>query len=79
MKSGGLFCISDLRRDVNSFVKWIIFILTKPKEIRPGLITSLNSSYTINEIKEITDNSALNMCKIEKEFFGLCISGKKQQ
>ena len=79
LKSGGLYCITDLRRDVNPFVKRLIYFTTQPKEIRPGLITSLNSSYTVSEIKEITDNSALKMCKIEKEFFGLCISGKKQQ
>jgi len=51
--------------------------MTKPKEIRPGFLTSLNASYTVNEIKELLSQSELKNAAVTKEFFGICISGKK--
>lgn len=77
LKPGGIFCISDMRRDVNPMIKWLIYSITKPKEIRPGFITSLNASYTVDETKGLIDRSALKDAAITKDFFGLSISGKK--
>lgn len=45
LKPGGLFCVTDMRRDVNPLIKWMIYALTKPKEIRLGFLSSLNASY----------------------------------
>jgi len=70
-------CITDMRRDVNPLIKWIIYCLTKPKEIRRGFLTSLNASYTVDEIKELLGQSELKNASVSKEFFGLCISVKK--
>lgn len=47
LKPGGKYLISDMRRDMNPFVKWFLKLMTKPKEIRPGLISSINASYTV--------------------------------
>lgn len=77
LKPEGLYCITDMRRDVNPFIKWMIYSSTKPKEIRPGFSTSLNASYTVNEITDILNQSVLKDFKVSKEFFGLCISGRK--
>lgn len=77
LKPNGLFCITDMRRDVSPLIKWFIYSSTKPKEIRPGFLTSLNAAYTVNELNELVANSNLENFKIEKEFFGLCVSGKK--
>jgi ubiquinone/menaquinone biosynthesis C-methylase UbiE len=46
LKPGGVYFISDLRRDINFFIKWLMKALVKPKEIKPGFITSINASYT---------------------------------
>ncbi len=79
LKPGGLYCITDLRRDVNSLLKWLIYFSTKPKEIRPGFLSSQSASYTANEIKNILDQSALKKYSINKNFLTLCISGKTNQ
>lgn len=77
LKSGGLFCITDMRRDVNPLKKWFIYLLTKPKEIRPGFLTSQNASYTVEEMKEMLSRSCFKNYNVKKDFFGLCITGKK--
>lgn len=77
LKPNGLYCITDMRRDVNPFIKWSIYLSTEPKEIRPGFLTSLNASYTVQEILNLLDKSALKNASVTREFFGLCISGKK--
>lgn len=77
LKPKGLYCITDMRRDVNPLLKWSIYYSTKPKEIRPGFLTSQNASYTVHEIKNLLDKSLLKNASVTKEFFGLCISGKK--
>lgn len=77
LKPMGLYCITDMRRDVNPIIKWSIYLSTKPKEIRPGFLTSLNASYTLAEIRNLLNKSAMKNASVSKEFFGLCISGKK--
>ena len=77
LRPGGIFCITDMRRDVNPLIKWFIYYRAKPKEIRPGFLTSFNASYTINEIKELLCRSELKNAFLSKEFFGLFISGNK--
>ena len=53
LKPGGRYCISDLRWDMNPLLEWLMWFVTRPKEIRPGLVTSINAAYTINELKEM--------------------------
>jgi hypothetical protein len=77
LKPGGLFCIADMRRDVKPLIKWLIYALTKPKEIRPGFLSSFNASYTQTEIERILKRSKLRNAEVKNEFFGLCISGAK--
>ncbi len=77
LKQGGLFCITDMRRDVNPLIKWFIYFSTKPQEIRPGFITSLNAAYTSEELESLFSQSALKRTSVQEEFFGLCAAGKK--
>lgn len=79
LKPGGLFCVTDMRRDVNNILKWMIYFLSKPKEIRPGFLTSLDASYTIEELNSLLKQSSITDYKIQKEFFGLCVSGKNDE
>jgi len=77
LKQGGLYCISDLRRDISPFVRWFLWIMTKPKEIRPGLITSINASYVIGEAETLLAKTKLQGWRVRKNLLGLVISGQK--
>ena len=77
MKPGGKFFICDLRRDMNPFVKWFMKIMTKPKEIKPGLITSINAAYTVDEITAIFKQTHLKDFTVDTDPMGLQIKGIK--
>jgi ubiquinone/menaquinone biosynthesis C-methylase UbiE len=76
LKPGGKYLISDMRRDMNPFVKWFLKLMTKPKEIRPGLISSINASYTVQEIKSILSKTDLKSSKVKKTTMGFIITGE---
>ena len=77
LRNGGKYCISDLRRDMNPLVKWFMRLVTKPKEMRPGLISSINAAYTVEEIGSILGQSNLVGYKVGSQTMGLTITGKK--
>ena len=75
LKPGGKLFISDLRRDISRYARWFLLAVTKPKEIRPGLIVSLDAAYTISELEELLQQSALQDMRVEKNFLGLTVKG----
>ena len=77
LKPGASFCITDMRRDANIFLKWFIYCTTKPKEIRPGFITSYNAAYIKEELEELLCKTNVKDFSVTYETFGLCITGKK--
>jgi len=77
LKPKGRYCISDLRRDMNTLVKWFMKLMTKPKEIKPGLVSSINASYTVDEVQRILKETKLRECQVEKSIMGLVITGEK--
>ena len=77
LKPGGIFCVSDMRRDVSPLIVKMIYASTKQKEIRPGFLTSLHAAYTVNEMTELLRNTEFQDFKVEREFFGLKITGRK--
>ncbi len=77
LRHGGRYCITDLRRDVHPLKKAMVYQATRPKEMRRGLVTSLNAAYTLSEITELLRHSELSSAVVSSDFFGLCISGKK--
>lgn len=77
LKPGGRYCVSDLRRDMNPLIKWFLWFMTRPKEIRPGLITSINASYVIGEAEALFARTKLQSWHISKNLLGLVISGQK--
>lgn len=77
LKPGGRYCISDLRRDMNPLVACFMKLVTKPKEIKPGLITSINAAYTLEEIRSILNRSQLRLSQTRREIMGLVITGEK--
>jgi len=77
LKPGGIYCISDLRRDMNPLIKWFMKLVTQPKEIRPGLVSSINASYTVKEIESILGDSNIKGYEVSKVIMGFVISGQK--
>lgn len=77
LRAGGRYCITDLRRDVHPLKKMMVYFSTHPKEMRPGLISSLNAAYTSYEITELLRHSNLHNATVANDFFGLCIAGQK--
>lgn len=77
LKPGGRYCVSDLRRDMNFIVKWFLWFVTRPKEIRPGLITSINASYIIGEAEALLARTKLQGWHVSKNPLGLVVSGQK--
>jgi len=78
LKPGGRFFISDLRRDVLLPVRWFLYLASSPREIRPGLVTSLNAAYTPGEAGELLERTSLDTGKVRKNPIGLEIVGKKE-
>ena len=79
LKPGAKYFISDMRRDMNPFVKQFMKLMVKPKEIRPGFVSSINASYTTDEIRSVLDHSNLKEFVVAKTFMGLEITGVKSR
>jgi ubiquinone/menaquinone biosynthesis C-methylase UbiE len=77
LKPRGRYLISDLRRDMNPIMKWLMWVFTKPKEIRPGLVSSINASYTPEEIRAMLDESDLTRATVRTVLVGLVVTGVK--
>lgn len=75
LKPGGRYIISDLRRNMIAPIRWFHWLMCKPKEMRPGLITSINASYTLPEIREILLRTKLQGCQVRRNPLGIIISG----
>jgi ubiquinone/menaquinone biosynthesis C-methylase UbiE len=77
LKPGGRIFISDLRRNMPALIKWFLWINSKPKEIRPGLITSIKAAYTPGELKELIKGTKLSKCEVTANLIGLKLTGFK--
>lgn len=54
-----------------------MYLMTKPKEIRPDLISSSNAAYTLEEIRSILHKTKLKKATITKTLMGFEITGEK--
>jgi ubiquinone/menaquinone biosynthesis C-methylase UbiE len=77
LQKEGKFFISDLRRDMSFLARWFLWAVTKPKEIRPGLLTSINASYTPNEVREMVKATRFSSYHVSGNFIGLKLTGIK--
>jgi hypothetical protein len=59
-------------------VRWFMWFFTKPKEIRPGLITSINAAYTATEVKALLTESRFTDFTVSSNPIGLRIVARKQ-
>jgi len=77
LKPGGKYIISDLRRDMIAPIKWFLWVMTGPKEMRRGLVTSLNAAYTVPEIEAMLNRTKFRGWRVSKNPLGIVISGQK--
>ena len=77
LKPGGLLFLSDLRRDMFAPVRWFMWLVTKPKEIRPGLLTSINAAYTPTEVKALLAESRFTDFTVSCNPMGLHVKADK--
>jgi ubiquinone/menaquinone biosynthesis C-methylase UbiE len=78
LKPNGIFCISDLRRDVSLLTRSFLYFSVQPKEMRPGMLTSLAAAYTVNELEQLMASTAFQEIQIHSDFCGLTVSGIKE-
>jgi ubiquinone/menaquinone biosynthesis C-methylase UbiE len=77
LKRGGRVFLSDLRRDMFFLIKWFLWINTKPKQIRSGLITSIHAAYTPGELRALIKGAKLEHCTVTVNPIGLKLTGVK--
>jgi ubiquinone/menaquinone biosynthesis C-methylase UbiE len=77
LRAGGRWCVSDLRRDMNPLVRWFMQAVTKPREILPGLRSSLGAAYIREELEAILKRSGLQVYRIQNTLMGIQATGQK--
>lgn len=77
VKPGGKYFISDMRRDMNIFLQWFLWLGTQPTAIRPGLKTSIGAAYTPQELATMVSTTKLKAAKISANLIGVEIKGSK--
>jgi len=77
LKPGGHYCVSDLRRDITLFAK-VLLQFAIPKERKQGFISSLNASYTLEELMPILKATKLGSAKIGRQLWTVAITGQKE-
>lgn len=77
LKPGGRYFVSDLRRDINIFTRAFFYLATKPRYMREGLKTSLQASYTADELRGILASTCLESPAVAVSPIGLTITGCK--
>lgn len=78
LKPGGLFCVTDLKRDINPVLFWIMRMCVKPSAIRQGFTSSVRASYTRHELGNILKETPFTRVEVMVSPFGLAATGTKR-
>lgn len=79
LKPGGNLFISDLRRDMGPFIKGFMWLATRPKKIRPGLLTSIAAAYTPPELDQLMSRTPFREPTIRSNMMGIEIRAVKPE
>lgn len=78
VKPGGRVFVSDLRRDMLPPMRWFLWLAVKPRQIRPGLKTSIDAAYTPAELETLVTKCAMSDCAtVAKNALGVTITACK--
>jgi ubiquinone/menaquinone biosynthesis C-methylase UbiE len=77
LKPGGRYFISDLRRDMNGLMHGFLWLSVRPKEMRPGLGTSIGAAYTPVELEAMLAKTRLKKAGLASNVIGVEIYGVK--
>lgn len=78
LRTGGKYFISDLRRDMPALIRWLMRLSTQQREMRAGLRSSINASYTLFELGKLVSCTRIEGCKIESVMTGAILTGVKR-
>ena len=73
LKNGGKLFISDMKRNISPPVKFMMWMLIKPRSISPGFRSSLAAAYTAEEIERIAQETPFKNVSVKPNPFGLTI------
>ncbi len=76
LRRKGLYCITDLRRDISIWAKMSIQLVI-PSERKAGFTSSLQASYTVAEANSLVRGSSLRDSHVTNGFWTLLIRGEK--
>jgi len=77
IKPGGRYFISDLRRDMPIYMRWLLWAGTNPKSIRRYMFTSIDAAYTPRELMEMVKGTNMHKAEIKGNLITVTISGSK--
>jgi len=77
LKPGGTYMISDLKRNMSPLIKWFMWAMTRSKEMRAGLLTSVAAAYIPGEAEAMLARTRLQGWSVTSNSMGLVISGRK--
>ncbi len=78
LKPNGKFFVGDLRRDINPMMVLLMKLLIRTREMKEGLVSSINAAYTAEEIELILSKTGIGNCRIGSNLMGMGIIGEKQ-
>lgn len=78
LKKGGRFCVTDLRRDMNPFIRCFMKLYTSSREMKRGLMSSIRAAYTKDELERIMEKTSFSNPVVRKNGVGLTVTGEKQ-
>ena len=78
LKPNGKFFVGDLRRDMNPLMVFLMKLLARTREMKEGLVSSINAAYTAKEIESILAKTGIESSRINSNLMGLGIIGEKR-
>ena len=79
LKPGGKLFVSDLKRNLNIFVRFIFYISTKGENMKKGLLSSIQAAYTKDELLRLCELSLFNDYTVKDDIFGITVTACKEK
>jgi ubiquinone/menaquinone biosynthesis C-methylase UbiE len=76
-RPGGVVCVTDLKRNINPILKFLVSCSIKPRKIRPGFLSSVSAAYTADEIPQLLSKTKFAKCVVTQEAMGLSLTAWK--